>query len=128
MDTRTGKVLSYRERLPFLKPHDLLTMWPTWGHESTRNFFISIIKSLMGSKPGRLLTGGRRFSTQTLKSSPIKHYKSQSVLICHKNWSWTLQHSKQKKETPKKDKKKKSKGFWDRELLSHKILLHFLLE
>ena len=32
MDTKLGKVLSYCEKLPPLKPHDLLIMEPMWSH------------------------------------------------------------------------------------------------
>ena len=32
MDTKLGKVLTYIEKLPSQKPHDILVPWPTWGY------------------------------------------------------------------------------------------------
>ena len=54
MDTELGKVLTYFD-------------------------FISTFTRLMATKSGRLLTLGRKFSTQTLKSSPTSCFSSFSL-------------------------------------------------
>ena len=59
MDTKLGKVMTYCERLPPLKPYDPL-----------KKIYMSTFTRLMATKLGKALTLGRRFSTQTPKSSP----------------------------------------------------------
>ena len=62
MDTKLGKVLTYCERLPLLKPHDPFIRCPTSSHMT--------IWEIMATKLGGLLTSGISFSTQMLKLSP----------------------------------------------------------
>ena len=71
--TRQGTDLQWE--LPSLKPYDPLITWPTWGHTTISKIYIFFITRLMASKPGRLLTYGRRFITQTLKSSPPSYFR-----------------------------------------------------
>lgn len=79
-DSRLGKVLSYRERHPHLTPHGFLITWPTWGHVTIRKIYISIFTRLTVTKPDRVLTYGRSFSTQTRQSWPISCSNS-NILI-----------------------------------------------
>ena len=44
------------ERLPFLKSHDPLIKWQTWGHVKISKIYIFTILRVMVSKPGRELT------------------------------------------------------------------------
>ena len=55
--------------------HDLLIKWQTWGHVTVWKIHISIFKRFIANKVGSLLTLGRMFSTQTLKSSLPSCYK-----------------------------------------------------
>ena len=55
--------------------HDPLIKWPTWGHVATFKIYISIFMRFIANKLGSLLTLGRIFRTQTLKSSPISCFK-----------------------------------------------------
>ena len=50
------------KRVPLIK-------WPTWGHVTVWIIYICIFMRFIANKHGRLLTLGRKFSTQTLKSS-----------------------------------------------------------
>ena len=50
--------------------HDPLIKWPTWGHVTVWKIYISIFMRFIPNKFGRLLTLGRIFITQMLKSSP----------------------------------------------------------
>ena len=70
MNTKLGKVLNDSERLSSLKLHYPLIPWPTWSCDNFKKSFISTITRCMGSKSGKVLTYGRKFSIQTLKSSP----------------------------------------------------------
>ena len=70
MDTKLGKVLNDSERLSSLKLHYPLIPWPTWSCDNFKKSYISTITRCMGSKSGKVLTYGRKFRTQTLKSSP----------------------------------------------------------
>ena len=70
METELGMVLTYRERLSLLKPHNPLIRWPVWGHDTIWVIYIFTFTRLKATKRGRVLTSGRRFSTQTLRSSP----------------------------------------------------------
>ena len=70
MDTKLGKVMTYQWEAAIFKP-----TWPFYYMKDVRTCdnskkFVSTIKRPMVSKSGRLLTYRRRFSTQTLKSSP----------------------------------------------------------
>ena len=69
-EQQTRQSAACSKRLPSLKPYDLLITWHTWGYVTNWIIYISIIKKLMISKPGKVLTYGKRFSTQTLKSLP----------------------------------------------------------
>ena len=68
--SKLGKVLSYRERFPPFKPHQPWITWPTWGYVTIWKIYISAVTRLMANKSGKVLTYGRRFSTETLQSSP----------------------------------------------------------
>lgn len=70
MDTKLGKVLNDSERLSSLKQHYLLIPWPTRFCDNFKKSYISTITRCMGSKSGKVLTYCRKFSIQTLKSSP----------------------------------------------------------
>ena len=70
MDTKLGKVLTYCERLPLLKPHEHLITWPMWDHVIIWKIYISTFIRLKATKLGSVLTLQRRFSMQTLKSLP----------------------------------------------------------
>ena len=70
MDTDISKVLIYRERIPPLKLPNLLTISPTWGHVKILKIYIFTYTRRMVIKLVRVLTSGRRFSTQMRKSSP----------------------------------------------------------
>ena len=50
--------------------HDPLIKWPTWVHMTVWKIYISTFTRSIANKLGRLLTLGRIFITQTLKSSP----------------------------------------------------------
>ena len=50
--------------------HDPSIKWPTRGHVTVWKICISIFMRLIAKKLGRLVTLGRVFITQTLKSSP----------------------------------------------------------
>ena len=63
------KLLTYSYRLSSLKWHEHLITWPKWCQATIWKNYISSIISLMVSKPGRVLTYGRRFSTQTFMLS-----------------------------------------------------------
>ena len=69
MDTKLGKDLTYSDRLPFLKPHDLLITWPTLELCINLKKYISTITRRMTSNPRWVLTHGRKFTTQMFKSS-----------------------------------------------------------
>ena len=74
MDTKLGncKVLTCYGKLPPLKPHDFFITWPIWGHVTIWKICISYFTRHLATKlgRGRVLTSGKRFSTQTFKSSP----------------------------------------------------------
>ena len=55
--------------------HDHLIKWLRWGHVTVWKIYISIFMRFISNKLGRLLTLGKIFSTQTLKSSPSSCYK-----------------------------------------------------
>ena len=70
IDTKFGRVLTNFVRLPLLKPpYDFLIKWITWGHVKIST--ISTFTKLIVTRLDRVLTSRRRFSSQTLKSSPI---------------------------------------------------------
>ena len=69
-DTRLGRIATHCERLPLLKPHDRLITWATWGEISVWKIYISTFTILMATNLSRVLTSGRRFSTQTLRFLP----------------------------------------------------------
>ena len=46
MNTKLGKVLTYSERFPSIKPHDPLTLWSGDQCEATWQFQISTIHSM----------------------------------------------------------------------------------
>ena len=85
--------------------HDPLIKWPTWGHMTVWKIYISIFLRFMADKLGRLLTLGRIFITQTLKSSrtsylmmlsacPSSFFKQSSYIgtgmkIVNKDAIWT---------------------------------------
>ena len=50
--------------------HDPLIKWPTWDHVTVWKIYISIFMRFIANKLGRLVTLGRIFITQMLKSSP----------------------------------------------------------
>ena len=52
------------------KAHDPLITWPEWCHVTTWKIYFFTFTRLMATKLGKVLTSRRRFSTQTLKSSP----------------------------------------------------------
>ena len=64
------KVLTYRDRLSPLNPHERLITWLTWCHVMIWKVFIPTLTWLTATKLGSVLAYGRRFNTQTLKSSP----------------------------------------------------------
>ena len=64
MDTKLGKVFTYCEKFPPLKPHDSLITWP-----KKFKYYILIFTRFMTPKFDRILTSGRRFSTKMLRSS-----------------------------------------------------------
>ena len=68
--TKLGKVLIYCKRPLLLKPHDPLIRWPIWGHMTIWKTYISIFTRLTATKLGRVVTSGRRFSTEMLKLPP----------------------------------------------------------
>ena len=65
--------------------HDPLMKWPTWGYVTVWNFYISIFVRFTANKLGRLLTLGRIFIMQTLKSSP----SSCSFSSSWQDFGWT---------------------------------------
>ena len=73
MNTKLGKVQTYSERPPSLKPHDPLITWPTRGYVTISKIYT--VARVMTSKPGRVLTFASRFSTQMLKSPLTSRYK-----------------------------------------------------
>ena len=50
--------------------HDPLIKWPTWSHMTVWKIYASTFTWFIANKLGRLLTLGRIFSTQSLKSPP----------------------------------------------------------
>ena len=75
---KLGRVLTYRNMLPPLKPHDLWIKRSTCGHMTVWKMYISAFKKciyplsrLKATKLRRDLRYIRMFSTQTLKSSLI---------------------------------------------------------
>ena len=70
MDTKLGKVLTYRDRFLLLNPQGPLI---TWQFEK---FMSPLSQDLFATELGRVLTSGRCFSEETLKSSPT------SCLVC----------------------------------------------
>ena len=70
MDTKLDQVLTYSERPQTLKLHDHLIMWPVLGHAIIWKVYNATLTKLMTIKPNRVLTYGKRFSMQILKSSP----------------------------------------------------------
>ena len=74
IDTKLNKMTTSRERLPPLKQHDPLIMWPTWGHMAIWKIFISTFTIIMATNLCSVLTSERSFSMETLKSSPISCY------------------------------------------------------
>ena len=74
--------------------HDPLIKWPTWGHVTAWKIFISIFVRFIANKFGRLLTLGRIFITQTLKSSPTSWFmlKALFVLEIFKFLTWHFGH------------------------------------
>ena len=76
MDTELGKVLTYCERHPLLKPHDLLITLAARGLETIAKMDISTFTGFMATKLGRVLTLERRFSTDMLKLSPTSSFIS----------------------------------------------------
>ena len=91
MDTKLGKVLTCREKLPPLKPQDLLIMWQQWGQAMIWKFSISTFTKLMANKLGRMLTLGKRFSTQVLKSSPTALFEDTLKFSFRKAWIISFQ-------------------------------------
>ena len=55
------------ERLQFLKPHDPLITWPTWGHMAFWKIYISTFTILISTKLGRMLTSEREGSASVCK-------------------------------------------------------------
>ena len=69
--TKLGKALNYSGRLPSLKPYDSLTTWHIWGHMKICGTYIfPRSKDLWPVNLAGCYLHRRRFSTQTLKSSP----------------------------------------------------------
>ena len=64
--------------------HDALIKWPAWGHVFVWNIYISIFMKFVANKLGRLLTLGRIFIVETLKSSPTSCYLLQQCIIMKK--------------------------------------------
>ena len=71
---QTGKVLTCSERLSSLKSHNTLITWYTWGHVKILKNYILTIKRLMTSKPGKVRSYGRGFSTQMLEPLSISFW------------------------------------------------------
>ena len=65
IDIKLSKVLTYRKRLPPVKPHDFLVTWPTGDHVTAWKILTSIFIRLMITKLDRVLTSRRSFSMQT---------------------------------------------------------------
>ena len=57
--------------------HDPLIKWPIWGHVTVWKIYISIFMRFIANELGRLLTLGRIFITQMLKSSPTSCWNLQ---------------------------------------------------
>ena len=59
MDTKLGKIMTYYERLPFLKSHYPLITWPTWGNVTNWKVISPFSQDLLSlSLAGWLLQGG----------------------------------------------------------------------
>ena len=68
IDITVGKVLTLCQlEAP---THGPLIKWPTWGHVTAWKIYISIFMRFIANKLGKLLTLGRIFITQIIKSSP----------------------------------------------------------
>ena len=70
IETTKGKMLT-RGKVP---KHDPLIKWPTWDHVTVWKIYISIFMRFIANKLVWLLTLGRIFSMQTLKSSLTSCY------------------------------------------------------
>ena len=70
MNTKLGRVLTYFERLPSLKPNDSFLTWTTWGYLTVWKKSISTFTKLTTTKRGRVVTSEERLSKQMVKSSP----------------------------------------------------------
>ena len=84
-NTKLGKVLTYNDRLSFLKPHEFLITWPISGHLIIWKNYIYAITKLMVNKIGRVLTYGRKFTTHTLKLSPTSCFKIFNLLSSYED-------------------------------------------
>ena len=74
IDTKLGKVLTHRDRLPPLTLCDTLDIkYPTWSHMNIWKIHIYTFPKLMATKRGRVLTSRRRFSSQ-VKLSPTSWF------------------------------------------------------
>ena len=67
IDTKLNKTTTYCGRLPPLKQHDPLIMWPTRGHMAIWKIYISTFTIIMPTNLCRVLTSERNFSMETLK-------------------------------------------------------------
>ena len=69
-NTKPGIVLTYHGRLPILKLHAPLSSWPMLRHVTIWKVYTFTSTRLIDTKLGAVLTSGRRFITQKLKSLP----------------------------------------------------------
>ena len=72
-----------------LNSFEYFITWHTWGHVTISKIYMSTI-----STPGRVLTYGRRFSMQTLKSSPgyrvFPFFHCSEKMIFRKELHWNM--------------------------------------
>ena len=86
VNTKLRKVLTYCKRLSPLKPHDSDHVSKMRSRENFGKIYISIFTRFMATKLGRVLTSGRRFSTQTIKSSPTSCFYEQCIPFLGSQW------------------------------------------
>ena len=63
-----------------LKPCDSLNTWPTWGYVTVWKIYISPFIILMAIKIYKVLTSGRSFSPQNLKTWLLAWFKAINIL------------------------------------------------
>ena len=73
--------MTYSERLPSSSSGYPLITRTKWDHMTVSKIYITTITRFMVSKPGRVLTYGSRFITQTLKLSRIFCFFSSFLVL-----------------------------------------------